>query len=43
MGEILSKIILLLLGFTVRLLGPIVMELNTQSLAHCTFISKVNA
>ena len=43
MGEKLSKIVLLLLGVTVRVLGLIVMEMNTQSLAHCTFISKENA
>ena len=43
MGEKLSKIVLLLLGRTVRVLGPIVTEMNTRSLAHCTFILKENA
>ena len=43
MGEKLGKIVLLLLGFTVRVLGPIVTERSTRSLANCTLISKENA
>ena len=42
-GKKLSKIVLLMLGLTVRVLGPIVTEMKTQSLAHCTFILKENA
>ena len=38
-----SPSILLLLSLTVRLLASIVTEMNTQSLAHCTLISKENA
>ena len=43
MGEKLSKNVLLLLGLKVRVLGLTVMEMNTQSLAHCAFIPKGNS
>ena len=38
-----TKIVWLLLGLTVRVLGPIITEMKTQSLTHCTFILKENA
>ena len=40
--EKLSKIVLLLLGLKVIVLGSIVTEMKTQSLAHCTFMLKKN-
>ena len=43
MGEKLSKIVILLLDFTSRVLGPIVTDMKTQSLVLCTFILKENA
>ena len=43
MGEKLSKIVILLLGLTARVLGPIVTDMKTQSLVLCTLILKENA